>query len=60
MFQRITRGQRDGNRTGVVREASTEERLCRLMCGGGCAPPSKQFSYWGCAPEKKGHSPEIS
>src|SRR5438876_251512 len=44
-----------------VREEATERRLCRLMCGGGYAPPATLFSsYWGCAP-KRGPSPkEIS
>jgi len=31
------------------REEIGQSRLCRLMCGGGCAPPQRNFK-WGSAP----------
>ena len=39
------------------RDADDRQRLCRLMCGGGSAPPvSALLLHRGCAPES-GHSP---
>ena len=47
----------DDERRGA-RRGSGSLRPCRLMCGGGSAPPAMELSllHRGCAPEM-GHSP---